>query len=114
MKQFLYRAWLLIGTFSVFPTANAQSLESITVDGTQRTYLVYKPANLEAQRPLLISCHGANQDAYYMKNEQMKMETVADTARFLIVFPNGIDKQWDISGDRDIHFIEALIDKMVE
>jgi poly(3-hydroxybutyrate) depolymerase len=93
-------------------TSKAQ-LQTITVDGTQRTYLVYAPNNLGEQRPLLISCHGANQDANYMKNTQMVMDAVADSAKFLIVFPNGIDKQWDISGDRDIHLITALIEKMV-
>lgn len=85
---------------------------NITVDGVQRSYIVYVPADLGASRPLLISCHGANQDASYQKNTQMKMETVADTAKFVIVFPEGIDRQWDISGDRDIRFITALIDEM--
>lgn len=87
--------------------------QSITVDGKQRSYIVYAPKNLGEDRPMLISCHGASQDANYMKNTQMKMEAVADSAKFLIVFPNGIDNQWDISGDRDINLILALIDKMV-
>jgi poly(3-hydroxybutyrate) depolymerase len=86
--------------------------DNITVDGVQRNYIVYAPNNLGTNRPLLISCHGSNQDANYQKNTQMKMETVADTAKLLIVFPNGIDRQWDISGDRDIRFITALIDEM--
>ena len=87
--------------------------DNINVNGQQRSYIVYKPANLGQNRPLLISCHGANQDANYMKNTQMKMEAVADSAKFLIVFPDGIDRQWDINGDRDINFVLALIDKMV-
>ena len=47
-----------------------------------------------------------------MKNTQMKMEAVADSAKFLIVFPEGINLRWDISGNSDINFILALIDKM--
>lgn len=86
--------------------------DNITVNGTQRSYIVYKPNNLGQNRPMLISCHGANQDANYMKNTQMKMEAVADSAKFLIVFPDGIDRQWDINGDRDINFVLALIDRM--
>ena len=86
--------------------------DNITVNGTQRNYIVYAPKNLGENRPLLISCHGMNQDANYQKG-MLVIESVADTAKFLTVFPNGIDKSWDISGNRDINFITALIDKMV-
>ena len=88
--------------------------DNITVDGTQRNYLVYVPNNLGENRPLFISCHGMNQDAAYMRDVQMVMGAVADSAKFVIVFPNGIDKAWDISGNRDINFVLALIDKMVQ
>ena len=60
-----------------------------------------------------ISKHGMNQDPYYQKN-MLKIETVADTAKFVTVFPEGIDKGWDLSGNRDINFVLALIDEMVE
>jgi poly(3-hydroxybutyrate) depolymerase len=94
-------------------TAGALQLkaQSITVDGTQRKYIVYVPKNLGQKKPLLISCHGMNQDPNYQKG-MLQIESVADTAKFVTVFPEGIDKGWDISGDRDIHFVEALIDKM--
>jgi poly(3-hydroxybutyrate) depolymerase len=87
--------------------------EEMTVDNIKRNYIVYVPNNLGENRPLLISCHGMNQDAYYQKG-MLAIESVADTAKFVTVFPNGIDKGWDISGDRDINYIKALIDKMVE
>ncbi len=86
--------------------------DNITVGGTQRSYIVYAPRNLGQNRPLLISCHGMNQDANYQKG-MLAIESVADTAKFLTVFPEGIDKSWDISGDRDINFITALITAMV-
>ena len=87
--------------------------DEITVDGTKRNYIVYAPKNLGEKRPLLISCHGMNQDANYQK-DMLKIESVADTAKFVTVFPNGIDKGWDISGNRDINFVLALIDKMID
>ena len=92
--------------------------DNITVNGTSRSYNVYAPQNLGENRPLLIFCHGYNQDANWMqnsefKNDQVSMEAVCDTAKFVVVFPNGIDKSWDTSGDRDINFIKAIIDKMV-
>jgi poly(3-hydroxybutyrate) depolymerase len=83
----------------------------ITVGGKVRNYLEYIPANLGTNRPLLISCHGMNQDAAYQKG-MLSIESVADTAKFAVVFPNGINKGWDISGDTDINFILALIDRM--
>ncbi len=97
--------------------------DNITVDGTNRSYLVYAPKNLGENRPLFIFCHGSGQDANYMLNTQFRdtqnperkisIENVCDTAKFVILFPNGINNQWDISGNRDINLIKALIDKMV-
>ena len=84
--------------------------ETLIVDNTTRDYIVYAPKNLGSQRPLLISCHGMNQDAAYQRN-MLQIESVADTAKFVTVFPNGIDKSWDISGDRDLRFMQALIDE---
>ncbi len=89
-----------------------QTTGTLTVDGTQRNYIVYVPKNLGENRPLLISCHGMNQDAAYQK-KMLDIESVCDTAKFVTVFPNGIDKSWDISGNRDINYVTALIDKMV-
>ena len=92
--------------------------DNITVDGTSRSYNVIVPNNLGEGRPLLIFCHGYNQDAGWMQNSEFKdnnvsMEAVCDTAKFVCVFPNGINKSWDTSGNRDINFIKAIIDKMV-
>ena len=92
--------------------------DNITVGGQQRSYNVYAPENLGEGRPLLIFCHGYNQDAGWMQNSEFKndnvsMEAVCDTAKFVVVFPNGIDRAWDTGGDRDINFIKAIIEKMV-
>lgn len=86
---------------------------SVKVGGAERAYLQYVPQQLGHKRPLLISCHGMNQDAAYQKN-MLKIETVADTAKFVTVFPEGEGKSWDISGRKDINFILKIIDQMVE
>ena len=87
--------------------------DNIEVGGKTRNYLKYVPSNLPANRPLLISCHGMNQDANYQKG-QMAIEALADKEKFVTVFPDGINKAWDISGRTDIDFILKLIDKMAE
>lgn len=79
----------------------------------QREYVSYVPQNLGSKRPLLISCHGMNQDANYQKG-MMDLQPIADTAKFVTVFPEGIDKSWDIGGSRDINYILKIIDVMVE
>ena len=87
--------------------------EKLKVGGTEREYKIYVPKDLGAKRPLLISCHGMNQDAAYQMG-MLDIKSVADTAKFVTVFPEGINKSWDISGNRDINFILAIIDEMVE
>ena len=111
MKQLILSFILLMAVMQPMKADN------ITVDGTSRSYNVYAPKNLGENRPLLIFCHGYNQDANWMQNSEFKndnvsMEAVCDTAKFVVVFPNGINKAWDTSGNRDINFVKAIIDKM--
>ena len=88
--------------------ANADNLN---VNGANRSMLVYAPSGIEKNRPLIIQMHGMNQDAPYQQNAA-KWEPIADTARFVVVFPNGENKAWDISGDKDLNFIKAIINEM--
>lgn len=85
--------------------------DNLNVNGTNRSMLVYAPSGIEKNRPLIIQMHGMNQDAPYQKNAA-KWESIADTARFIVVFPNGENKAWDISGDKDLNFIKAIINEM--
>ena len=114
MKKFTLILLLLVASLHV-----GAQMSTITVGGLQREYMIYVPQNLGENRPLLISCHGMKQDAAYQKG-MLSIESVADTAKFVTVFPNGIgnadgsNRGWDISGDRDINFILALIDEMAD
>ena len=83
--------------------------ETIQVGSTTRSMIVYVPQNLPLNRPLIISMHGLNQDAGYQQ-AQAKWEPIADTAKFVVVFPNGINNSWDISGTSDINFLLTIID----
>jgi len=93
--------------------ARAQTT-TITVPGQTRprTIFVHAPANLAQNRPLVISMHGLNQDINYQKG-QAKWELVADTARFVVVYPAGENNSWDIGGTKDTDFISAIIESMV-
>ena len=109
MKKQLLTSALMAFCF-LLPSAAQQKIK---VGGTEREYKIYVPKNLGEKRPLLISCHGMNQDAAYQMN-MLDIKSVADTAKFVTVFPEGISKSWDLDGNRDINFVLALIDKMVD
>lgn len=77
--------------------------------------IVYSPKNLPKKRPLLIVCHGMNQSAEYMTSPDgnyANFEAVADTAKFVVVYPNGEGNAWDISGNKDINFVLDIITEM--
>ena len=84
----------------------------ITVNGTQRHMIVYAPNNLPKNAALVISMHGYNQDAGYQQG-QCKWNAVADTAKFVVVYPDGLNRSWDTGGNSDIDFLQAIINEMV-
>ena len=89
---------LSAGLATVAFLASFAFADNINVNGANRTMNVYAPKNIEKNRPLIIQMHGMNQDAPYQQNAA-KWEPIADTARFVVVFPNGQNKAWDISGE---------------
>lgn len=76
---------------------------------------VYAPSNLAPKSPLLISCHGMDQDPNYQQSNT-HWETVADTAGFVVVYPRGGTgmSTWDISGDKDTKWVVQIIEQMVK
>ncbi len=109
MKKHLITIGLAVA--SVLSAAAASTWESIKVNGTDRKMKVYVPENTPGGAALVIACHGMNQDANW-HDSNSKWAAVADTAKFVLVFPEGIDKGWDISGNRDVDFVSAIIDRM--
>lgn len=102
---------LLLAVLAV-PALAGDISGTVKVGGATRSYKGYVPKDLGENQPLLISCHGMNQDAAYQKN-MLAIESVADKGKFLTIFPEGEGKSWDIGGDKDINFMKALIDEMV-
>lgn len=78
-----------------------------------REMIVYVPQNISENCPMLISCHGSGQgDAYQAEKAAYWM--VADTAKFITVYPNGTNLQWNSTGDEDLNFMSAIIDYMYQ
>lgn len=104
---------------------NAQQIlnETMLHHGVTREYIVYIPAIYDGLNPvpLLFNFHGYGMSA----NDQMtvlNMRAVADTAGFIIVYPQGTlhwgSPHWNVgswtlgSNADDIGFTEAMIDKL--
>lgn len=87
------------------------AIEKIKVGNSVREIIAYAPKNLPASPALLIACHGYNQDAPYLQS-LAKIESVADTAKFVVVYANGEGKAWDTSRSKDTQFMEVIIDSM--
>lgn len=102
---------ICLAAFAISSATAATSWEKITVNGTKRDMKVHVPDNTPSGAALVIACHGMNQSAQW-HDDNSKWTAVSDTAKFVLVFPEGIDHGWDISGNRDVDFVCAIIDKM--
>lgn len=102
-----------IALAAVHATAQERpALDTIRVDGRDRTMLVHAPKGLpKKDAPLVISLHGFRQDAYFQAG-QTHWNDCADENKFVVVYPNAIDTFWDVGGERDLRFIDAVIEEM--
>ena len=113
LKKILLALFLFLQA-PVFAQINA----GFQFDGQNRSYIVYTPAsyNPGTPVPLVFVLHGFTQSGQSIMNVSA-FNSVADTANFIIVYPNGISNAWNTyanipgaSTANDIGFIEALID----
>lgn len=84
-----------------------------TMSVSGRQIHVYAPSGLKENSPLLISCHGMDQDPNYQQSNT-HWEAVADTAGFVVVYPRGGSgmNTWDIQGDKDTKWMTEIIAQM--
>lgn len=109
MKRYFSQILFVLSAAFLLPTS--VWAEDIQVGATSRKIISYAPAGITKNRPLIISMHGFNQDARYQQ-EKAHWEPIADTAKFVVVYPDGLNKRWDISGSTDLEFISTIIDTM--
>ncbi len=108
--------------FTAFAQAQTTVLDSIISGGIYRTYRLYIPAVYTGAiaRPLVFNLHGYTSNAL-AQQQYTVFEPIADTANFLMVFPQGTkdasnQPYWNAginaSGVNDIQFLNNLIDSL--
>jgi polyhydroxybutyrate depolymerase len=97
---------------------------SFNYGGQNRTYRVYLPTGFSSNTslPLVINLHGLGSNGQQQELYTL-FDNVADTARCVVAYPDGISNQWNVvigctgssypcTGIDDVGFISALIDTM--
>lgn len=82
--------------------------KTMQIAGVSRSYIVHAPSGL-TKPPLVLNFHGYDMDAA-SEQSYTKMDQIADREKFIVVYPNAINKSWDLSGPNDYAFVLAIID----
>lgn len=119
--EFIIKRMLVILSMSIGLQLSAQSF-SFMHDGYLRSYIVHLPPGYNASNsyPMVMSFHGYTSNAVQQQLYTM-MDFVADTANFIVVYPDGVANAWNVgfgavpynSGINDVGFVNALIDTMI-
>lgn len=89
---------------------------SLVFEGKTRTYLLHIPSvyNASNPTPLVLVFHGLTGTGSMMA-DITQFSPLADQENFIVVYPDGLNKQWTSSPNAsidDVGFISALIDKL--
>jgi polyhydroxybutyrate depolymerase len=89
--------------------------------GIVRAYQVHVPARKASQTlPLVLVLHGGRGDGAGMRS-LTGMDSSADTAGFIVVYPDGLQKQWadgrgatepEKAGVNDVAFLSSLVQRL--
>jgi|AGTN01.1.fsa_nt_gi Poly(3-hydroxybutyrate) depolymerase len=105
------------------PDAGAQSLPSeqqtILFQGMERTFQVYSPPTVDRTKPspLVFLFHGGGGSGSQAEFTY-KMDECARSKKFIVVYPDGLHKQWNdgrpTANPRidDVGFVQAIIDTL--
>ncbi|MDQ3191224.1 MAG: dienelactone hydrolase family protein, partial [Bacteroidota bacterium] len=109
---------LLSILFSAISVHCQTTVKSFTFEGAVRSYRIFIPSgyNSANEHPLVFNLHG-NGSSASQQEPYSGMNLIADTANFIVVYPDGISNTWNSgfnvpynSGTNDVGFISALID----
>lgn len=91
---------------------------TVTVNGVERSFFMYAPANIAELREydargvrIVISLHDNGQDGQ-MNADRTRWSEVADTHGFIVLFPNAVDRTWNVGSADELAFINAASSAM--
>jgi polyhydroxybutyrate depolymerase len=112
---------LVVGCAPTPPSGfvNGTSVHHIRVGALDRSYRLYKPTGLPASAPLVVVMHGAEGSAREAERDY-HWDQLADTAKFVVAYPDGLDRAWNVDGETccgrsgregvdDVGFITAAV-----
>ena len=110
------KRWLLFISVFIWCTLLYSQEYSIIHNGLTRTYRLHLPDGYSPSEsyPLVINMHGMGSNALEQEI-YTEFNQVSDTGEFIVVYPNGVNKLWNVSstgGVDDVGFISALIDTL--
>jgi polyhydroxybutyrate depolymerase len=102
--------------------AQGQYTRRLTVEGLERSYLLYIPSGLNAgtQAPVIIALHGGGGTPEIL-SRQTELHERAGRAGFIVVYPAGYGRSWNAGdccgpaqrlGIDDVAFVKALADDL--
>src|ERR1035438_6083439 len=97
MKKHLFFTLLaLLGLISS-EVSGQTTVHTFTYGGLTRSYRVYLPVNFSSATslPLVLNLHGLNSNAQQQELYTL-FDNLADTARCVVVYPDGVNAQWNI------------------
>src|SRR5262245_8793218 len=99
------------------PKAGDFGSENIKVGSDTREYrlVVPKSVDLTKPAPLVIAFHGMLIDSKDVMPKYTRLNETAEKHKFLIAYPNAIDKSWGLLPDKiekDLAFFDALLAKI--
>ncbi len=127
-KYLLAKLNFIIGFFFLIPSITfCQGFDkeiSITHNDQQRKLVIHFPPSFSQGLPLVIVLHGGGGNKENV-NKVTNFSAVADSENFLVVYPDGIDNQWNDGREYktlfkkqseadDVGFISSMIDYLIE
>lgn len=105
------------------PVSDGTSVQSIEVDGRDRSYRVFRPEKLPTSTPLVVVLHGWGFTAEQIEGDYGWNE-LAEKDRFVVAYPQGLGLSWNAAGDccgpaadadvDDVAFITAMVERLAQ
>lgn len=100
----------ILVTLALALAGGASAASSYNLSVGSRSAIVYAPDKRD-KPALVLALHGMGLSAGWAQGA-MQFEKLADTANFVVAYPQSEGTMWDLGGNKDVDFILAVVDSM--